>query len=137
MLAYSQVTTSSNPALKFTKSHEWVKFDPTNKTLKIGISNYAQGQLGEIIHLEFEKVGKKVKEGASVATVESVKVVADIYSPVEGTVKAVNTQAEESPEIINDKPLESWIVEISCTTEPQNLLSEEEYNQLLKGEHKE
>jgi glycine cleavage system H protein len=101
-------------ALKFTKSHEWIKFDPANKTMRIGISEYAQSQLGEIIHVEFAKVGKHIAEGGSVGILESVKVVADLYTPVEGTIKAVNTAAEADPSIINNKALETWIVELSC-----------------------
>lgn len=102
-------------ALRFTKTHEWIQYDVNTKTAKIGITNYAQQQLGEIIHVELERVGKKFNQNDSISVLESVKIAADVYTPVSGTIKAINQAVEKEPWLINDKAMESWLVEIAFT----------------------
>lgn len=73
-----------NPAIKFTKSHEWIQYIPAEKKARIGITNYAQEQLGEIVHVEMPSLGKKLIEAQSAVVVESVKIAADVYTPISG-----------------------------------------------------
>lgn len=79
-----------NSARKYTKSHEWIDYFPERKVAQVGISNYAQMQLGEIIHVEFPSVGKALTSGDSAVVIESVKIAADVYTPVAGKVTAIN-----------------------------------------------
>ncbi|MFA6457134.1 MAG: glycine cleavage system protein GcvH, partial [Bacteroidota bacterium] len=89
-------------ALKYTKDHEWIRIDGNIGT--IGITEYAQGELGDIVFVELPSVGKNVEAGQSFGTVEAVKAVSDLYSPVTGVVKEVNKEIQDSPELINKEP---------------------------------
>jgi glycine cleavage system H protein len=93
----------SDAALKFTKSHEWIQFFPETKTARVGISNYAQQQLGEIIHVEFPSVGKQLQAKDSASVIESVKIAADVYTPVTGKVVAINDAVSNNPSLVNDE----------------------------------
>jgi glycine cleavage system H protein len=84
---------SYESARKYTKSHEWIEYYPDRKVARVGISNYAQQQLGEIIHLEMPSVGKSLQGNDSAVVVESVKIAADVYTPVTGKITAVNKDA--------------------------------------------
>src|SRR3954463_10159328 len=95
---------------RYTKEHEWIEVE--GKTGKIGITDYAQNSLGDIVFVEVPKVGSKVTAGKVFGSVESVKAVSDLYSPVSGTVTAVNEELITSPEKINTAPHESWIVKV-------------------------
>ena len=95
--------------LKYAKSHEWVK-DLGNSLFEIGISDYAQKELGDIVYVNLPKQGGKLEAGKSFADVESVKAVSDIFSPINGTVKEVNETVLSSPEIINKAPYETWLI---------------------------
>jgi glycine cleavage system H protein len=100
----------------YTKDHEWVKFE--GKKAKIGISDYAQSKLGDITFVEPPKNGLIVKQGETVASVESVKAASDIYAPVTGKIVAFNNELENAPELINSSPYtEGWIVEIEIEDE--------------------
>eukprot|EP01100_Stratorugosa_tubuloviscum_P011223 TRINITY_DN497_c2_g3_i1.p1 TRINITY_DN497_c2_g3~~TRINITY_DN497_c2_g3_i1.p1 ORF type:complete len:148 (-),score=43.66 TRINITY_DN497_c2_g3_i1:211-654(-) len=111
---------------KFTKSHEWLSFN--GKNYSVGITKYAQSQLGDIVFVELPKVGKTLTIGSSFATVESVKAVSDIYSPVNGVITEVNQQLESSPELINDDPYgNGWIIKISANDVPNDILDEVAY----------
>jgi len=120
--------------LRFTKEHEWllVKGD----IVRIGISDYAQNELGDIVFVDLPSVGDQVEEGEGIAALESVKAVSDVYSPVSGEVVAVNEALEDSPELVNESPMdEGWIVEIRVEGLAQtgDLMTKEEYEAFLKG----
>jgi glycine cleavage system H protein len=93
--------------MKYTKEHEWIDID--GGSAKIGITEYAQKSLGEIVFVELPEVGAQVEAGDILGTVESVKTVSDIYSPVSGEVTKVNTELEENPGRINEAPYVNWI----------------------------
>lgn len=116
--------------LKFTKSHEWVKID--GDKVKVGISEYAQGELGDIVFIDLPEESDEVTKGESFTDIESVKTVSELYSPVTGTVVAVNEDLEDSPEQINAAPYDAWIMEVTDITETADLMSEEEYQAYLK-----
>jgi glycine cleavage system H protein len=96
---------------RYTKDHEWIKADGSNGT--IGITDYAQQQLGDVVFVELPKVGAKLKSGATFGSVESVKAVSDIYSPISGEVVEINSALVDSPEKINSDPHgEAWLVKV-------------------------
>lgn len=101
--------------LKFTKEHEWVREE--EGLLYIGISNYAQLALGDIVFVELPKPDKRLKAGEQLSVVESVKTASDVYSPVSGTVIKVNDDLVNTPELLNSEPYENWIAVIK----PENL----------------
>lgn len=119
--------------LQFTKSHEWILFDEDENTAKIGISDYAQEELGDIVFVNLPEIGDRFDLGDVVADIESVKAVSDIYSPIAGVVKAINEELFDSPEIINEDPHEAWFIEFSDVTETEDFLTEDEYNVFVKG----
>jgi glycine cleavage system H protein len=100
---------------------------------RVGISNYAQQQLGEIIHVEFPSVGKALQHGDSASVIESVKIAADVYTPVAGKVTALNKDVEGNPQLVNDEAEKSWLFEISYNQEASGLLSVEEYAKLIQA----
>jgi glycine cleavage system H protein len=115
---------------KYTKTHEWID----TETGKVGVSNYAQEQLGDIVYVELPAVGKEVKKGERIASLESVKAAGDVYAPVSGKIVAVNEKVNATPELINQDPEgEGWIVqiEISNPAELDELLTENEYKATL------
>jgi len=121
--------------LKYSKEHEWVKVE--GNIAKIGISDYAQSSLGDIVFVELPEVGREVSVDESIGVIESVKAVSDIYSPVSGKIVEVNTELEDAPETINEFPYEQgWIytIELSDSSELERLLSAEEYQQLTEEE---
>lgn len=99
--------------LKYAKTDEWLKLDGSNA--EIGLSDYAQDALNDIVFVELPKVGSTVTAGEAFGVVESVKAASDLVSPVSGTVTAVNTALESSPEQINVNPYGSWIVKLTVT----------------------
>lgn len=106
----------SNPTnlpsnLKYTASHEWVKTE-TDGSIKIGVTHHAQELLGDMVFVETPMVGRKLKAREECAVVESVKAAADVYAPVSGTVVAVNSKLDSSPEDINTDPYGSWIFQM-------------------------
>lgn len=118
--------------LKYHKDHMWVREDGT-----IGISFYAQDQLGEIVFIEVPDPGTDVEAGEAFGEIESRKSVSELFSPVTGTIKDVNTEVLDAPEIINEDPYgNGWIavIEISDPSELDNLLSAAEYGELVAGE---
>jgi len=120
----------------YSRDHEWAK-DNSNGTVVIGITDYAQEMLTDIVFVELPPVGKKVTKGEPVAVVESVKSVSDVYSPVSGEVIDVNTKLEETPELVNQDAFgEGWIVKmrLSDAGEIKTLLSAADYEQMLKEE---
>jgi glycine cleavage system H protein len=118
--------------LKYTKEDEWIKVDGNVGT--IGITDYAQGALGDIVFVELPKVGDTVTAGQSFGTVESVKAVSDLFSPISGTVKEVNGELANSPEKINSDAHGSWMikVELSDTGQVNGLLSSADYEKYVQ-----
>jgi glycine cleavage system H protein len=94
--------------LKYAKSHEWSKLKNDN-IIHIGITDFAQQQLGDLVYIELPEIGRQVEAGEQCAVVESVKTASDLFSPVTGTIHAINEELEDSPEQVNDKPFETWI----------------------------
>jgi len=121
--------------LLYTESHEWVKEE--GATVTIGISDYAQCQLKDVVYVEMPEVGSEFKKGESIGVVESVKTVADIYSPVSGKVVETNLALKEHPQYINEDPFEKgWIVKIALKDkgELKGMLSAKDYKKSLPEE---
>jgi glycine cleavage system H protein len=118
--------------LKYTKDHEWI--DLADGTGKVGITDYAQQQLGDVVYVELPEVGAKLKQGQSFGTIESVKAVSELYSPVTGEVVEVNTALKDKPETVNKDPHGSWMVVIRLTNagEAGGLLDASQYQDLVK-----
>ena len=118
--------------LQYTKSHEWVRVD--GDTATIGITDHAQDELGDVVFVELPDEGATFDAGDSFGTVESVKAVSDLYTPVGGEVVEVNSALEDAPENINEDPYgEGWIVKLR-TTDEADLLSPEEYEKVVEEE---
>lgn len=118
--------------IKYHKEHMWVREDGT-----IGLSFFAQDQLGEIVFLEVPDAGSEVEAGEAFGEIESRKSVSDLYSPVSGTIKEVNPEVEDAPEIVNEDAYgKGWIaiIKMSDPGEIENLLSAAEYKELVSGE---
>jgi glycine cleavage system H protein len=119
--------------LQYTKSHEWVRTE--GDTATIGITDHAQDELGDIVYVELPEVGATLEAGDSFGTVESVKAVSDLYTPVGGEVVEVNESLGESPEKINEDPYgEGWMVKLHASETGAGLLSASDYEQLLEEE---
>jgi glycine cleavage system H protein len=122
--------------LKFLKSHEWARVED-NGQVTIGISDHAQGLLGDLVYVELPEVGDTVTAGNAVSVVESVKAASDVYSPVSGKVLAVNTALADKPETINEDAYgEGWILVVAPDDVDQlnELLSPDDYAELLEDE---
>ncbi len=120
--------------LKYTPSHEWTK--KGNDTVKIGLTDYAQDQLGEIVFVEVPEVGDTFSKGDEFANVESVKAVSEIYLPVSGEIIAVNEDLEDAPELVNESCYDKgWIAEVKVNdpSELDTLLDKDAYLETLKG----
>ncbi|MCX6539409.1 MAG: glycine cleavage system protein GcvH [Acidobacteria bacterium] len=117
---------------KYTKDHEWIKVE--GGVGRVGITDFAQKQLGDVVFLDLPQVGRALKQGDAFGTVESVKAVSELYSPVSGEVVAVNTALAEKPETVNKDPHGSWMVEIrlSAPAEMSSLLAVADYSALVK-----
>jgi glycine cleavage system H protein len=113
----------------YSDSHEWVKV--TNSTATVGVSQYAQKELGDIVHIELPKVGVQIKKGQEMAVLESTKAAADVYAPVSGEITEVNTQLHDHPELINESPEDKgWLIRINLSdpTEIEVLMDDEKYS---------
>lgn len=117
--------------LRYTKEHEWVATTPIALRLRMGITDYAQGALGDIVYVQMPKVGESVLSGQVCGEVESTKSVSEIFAPVTGIVVAINEQLAKAPELINSDPYGAgWLVEIEVPVEPVGLLSAGEYGEI-------
>lgn len=123
---------SNIPAeLKYTKEHEWVRDLATAGTVSMGITDFAQGALGDIVYVQLPKVGELISAGKVCGEVESTKSVSEIFAPVTGIVIAINDSLSNSPELINSDPYNAgWLVEIEVTEAATDLLSAAEYGQI-------
>lgn len=114
--------------MRYTESHEWISSG------RVGISSYAQEELGDVVYIQLPKVGQKVEAGEEVAILESTKAAADIYSPVSGVISAVNQKLLENIQLLNTSPeQEGWLYEITLSdpSELDTLLDEEQYHQMI------
>jgi glycine cleavage system H protein len=121
------------PDLKYTKEHEWVKISGTEA--RVGITDYAQKQLGDVVYLELPEVGRRLNKGDVFGTIESVKAVSELYSPLSGEVAEVNRALAEKPEAVNARPHESWMIVLkvpSAAGEHDELLDAAQYMDLTK-----
>lgn len=120
--------------LKYTKDHEWVKVEG-NQAI-IGITDYAQGELGDIVYVEIEAIGEDLKKEEIFGSVEAVKTVSDLFLPVSGKITEMNEELEDNPELINEDPYEKgWIIkmEIQNPAELEELLDSDSYKDLVGG----
>lgn len=120
------------PELRFTKSHEWVRVEDAVAT--IGITDYAQEQLGDIVFIELPKVGDKIKQSSQLGIIESTKAASELYTPISGEVVEINSELANNPQWINKSPLDSgWIAKIKLEnlSELDNLLEEAAYRELV------
>jgi len=117
---------------RYTKDHEWIKV--SGETGQVGITDYAQKQLGDVVYLDLPQVGRTLKVGESFGTVESVKAVSELYSPVAGVVTAVNSALAEKPERVNSDPHASWMIEVRLSSpgDLDPLMSAAQYSELVK-----
>ena len=117
--------------LKYTKEHEWVRVE--GDVAVIGVTDYAQNELGEIVFLEVETLNEKLKTGDVFGTVEAVKTVSELFMPVDGEVIAFNEALESKPELVNDDPYgEGWIIKVKITDDAtEELLDAEAYKELV------
>jgi glycine cleavage system H protein len=119
---------------RYTKEHEWLLLDGENGT--VGITDYAQGSLGDIVFVELPKVGQQIEAGSTFGSVESVKAVSDLFAPVTGTVTEVNEALNGKPETINTAANETWIIKLTLTNagEVNGLLSAADYEAFVSEE---
>lgn len=121
---------SVEKGLLYAKSHEWVKEE--GGEFVVGITDYAQSELGDLVFVNLPEEGDEVTMGESFADVESVKAVSDVLSPISGVVSAINEAILDAPESINSSPYEAWFVKVKDVTDKEELLSAEEYEEFLK-----
>jgi glycine cleavage system H protein len=120
------------PDLKYTKDHEWVRL--AGADARVGITDYAQKQLGDVVYLELPPVGRTLKKGDVFGTIESVKAVSELYSPVSGEVTEVNAALAQNPENVNKDPHGSWMIalKVNDAGESSELLDARQYSDLTK-----
>lgn len=120
--------------LRYTKEHEWIRLEDDGTTVTIGITAFAQSELGDIIFVEVETVGESLAKGDVFGTVEAVKAVSDLFMPISGTVLALNEDLEDNPEFVNADPYgEGWMikVELGDPDEVEGLLSAADYGEMV------
>ena len=120
--------------LKYTVDHEWVMIE--GEKAKVGITDYAQDALGDVVFVDIPELGKRFTVGETVTEVESTKSVSDIYAPLEGEIIEINQELDDSPELLNGDPYgEGWIfiLKLSETTSTESLLSAKDYRELVEG----
>ena len=118
--------------LKYTKDHEWVRV--AGEQAEVGITDFAQHQLGDVVYVDLPEVGRVVKQGEVFGTIESVKAVSELFSPLSGEVIGVNADLGQHPELVNDKPHDAWMIRLRPTAvaEASSLLDAAAYEQLTK-----
>ena len=118
--------------LKYTKSHEWIAKD--GDVAIIGLTDYAQSELGDLVFVNLPEVGDSVEAGEVFGDVESVKAVSDVYSPVTGEVEEINEELLDAPETINGAPYDAWFIKVKDVSGTEELLSAEEYEAFVASE---
>ena len=120
-------------AMRFAETHEWVKKDGDIAT--VGISEYAQSQLGDVIYLELPAVGQQLDAGARLGVIESVKAASDLYSPVAGEVSEVNQDLKDHPEYVNEDPYgKGWVIKLRGVKDNPKLLDQKAYDAFVQGQ---
>ncbi|MEM1484730.1 glycine cleavage system protein GcvH [Oscillospiraceae bacterium PP1C4] len=119
--------------LLYSKSHEWVK-ELEDGIFEIGLTDHAQEALGDLVFVNLPQEGDEAEAGEPIADVESVKAVSDVYSPVSGTICAVNEELLDAPELINQNAYEAWLFRVENVTDKEELLSAEQYEKFLSEE---
>jgi glycine cleavage system H protein len=119
--------------LKYTEKHEWVKID--GSTAIIGITDFAQNALGDLVFIQLPKVGKNFSKGESCVTLESVKAAEDVYAPIGGEVSEINLGVEKDPSLVNKNAYDSWMLKLTNInlSEMDSLLTPDAYKEFLKG----
>lgn len=116
--------------LKYTKEHEWVKID--GDTATVGVTDFAQGELGDVVYVEIETEGETIGENDVFGTVEAVKTVSDLFMPVSGEILEFNSELEGTPELVNQDPYgKGWMIKVKVEDMGASLLSAEEYKTLI------
>jgi glycine cleavage system H protein len=116
--------------LQYTKDHEWVKIE--GNTATIGITDFAQGELGDIVYVDISTVGQELNQGDIFGTVEAVKTVSDLYMPVKGKVTEINPALDGSPETVNEDPYgNGWMIKVQVSGATDGLLSADQYKELI------
>lgn len=116
--------------LSYTEDHEWIRIE--GDTAFVGITDFAQGELGDIVYVEVETIGDEIAAGEIFGTVEAVKTVSDLFMPVSGEVLEFNGQIESNPEVVNSDPYgDGWLIKLKITDKGKKLLSAEEYKSLI------
>lgn len=120
--------------LKYAASHEWAKLE-SDGVVRIGITNFAQEELGDLVFIELPEVGQKLKLAEQCAVVESVKTASDLYSPVNGEVIEVNEALADAPELVNDNAYDAWLfcIKVDDPSELDQLMNADEYTSIIKS----
>lgn len=119
--------------LKYARTHEWVELLPGGRA-KIGITDFAQNELGDIVFINLPDVGDSIALKAPFAEVESVKAVSEVYSPVAGVICAVNDELDATPELINESPYEAWLIEVENIKSTEDLMDAAAYEEFASQE---
>ncbi|CDM69919.1 Glycine cleavage system H protein [Clostridium bornimense] len=119
--------------IKYTKSHEWVKFID-DATALIGLSDYAQSELGDLVFINLPEEGDSVEVETAFCDVESVKAVSDVYSPVSGEVIEINEELLDNPAMVNENPYDAWFIKVGNITDKSELLSKDDYVKFVESE---
>lgn len=119
--------------IKYSAEHEWIQ-DNGDGTALIGITDFAQQQLGDLVFIELPELGMQINKGEEISVIESVKAASDLFAPVDGTIIEVNEALEEEPELINEDAMANWIlkVELSDPSDLDDLMDEHAYNELIE-----
>jgi len=119
--------------LRYTEEHEWLRREDDG-TVTVGITDHAQGALGDLVYVELPEIGQEVEAGGEMAVVESVKAASDVYAPISGEIVDVNQELADDPEKINADPYgDGWIVRLRPTSDDSNTMSPDEYEEYLEG----
>ena len=116
--------------LKYSKTHEWIRYEDET-TAYIGITDFAQDQLGDLVFTNLPEAGDEVTAGEAFADVESVKAVSDVISPVSGTITEVNEDLADEPQLMNQTPYEAWFIKVTDITDTEELMTAEEYQAFI------
>lgn len=125
---------AATEGLKFSKDHEWVKTEGNVST--IGITDFAQSELGDIVFVELPEVGDEITSGQPFGSVESVKTVSELYAPISGKVVEVNSELEDTPEFVNESPYENaWMIKVETSNEDElnELLTQAQYDEMINA----
>lgn len=118
--------------LKYSKSHEWIVLD--GDTAIVGLTDYAQSELGDLVFVNLPEVGDTVEAGEVFGDVESVKAVSDVYSPVTGEVTEINEELLDTPELVNDDAYKAWFIKVKDVSATEELLTADEYKAFVESE---